>query len=146
MLRFRTVRWFSLAMIPLLLGAVLGCGSKGPVTHRVKGKLELEGNPPEVLAGAIVEASLVSQPQVRAFGSLQPDGTFELETLHDGVIRRGALEGVYNARIVLPDDDADVRKRAAEAVAPRYLQFEKSGLTIDVPAQASLVTLPVTRR
>lgn len=61
------------------------------------------------------------------------------------MIRRGAVKGTYQVRILLNDDDSASRKRAAQAVAPRFRQFATSGLTVEVPPQGE-VTLPVAAK
>jgi hypothetical protein len=82
---------------------------------------------------------------VRAAGQIQEDGSFELETLQGGAVLKGAVEGTYKARIVLADDDIGQRNLAAKAIPPRYLQFEKSGLSLQVPATEN-VSLKILRR
>ena len=128
----------------LLLSSV-GCTQGGPKTHPVKGRVEAAGVDLQTLAGHTVEIALESDPKVRAAGQIQEDGSFAVETLHGGAVLKGASEGTYRARIVLADDDLASRNRAAKAVHPRYFQFEKSGLTVSVPA-AEVVSLRVTRR
>ncbi len=128
----------STLMLASLLAAA-GCGSEGPVMHKVQGTVQLASGGQEALAGSTIEAMLVDQPQVRAFGTIQDDGSFELESLHGGNIKAGAVAGKYNARIILADDDAEQRRLAAQAVNPRFLQFETSGLTFDVPSSGEVV-------
>jgi hypothetical protein len=81
---------------------------------------------------------------VRASGEIKPDGNFELESLLDGKIRNGALEGKYLARIVL-SDDPESRRTAAATINPKFLKFDSSGLTFEVPAKEP-VQLQVLRR
>jgi hypothetical protein len=123
---------------------VAGC-SGGPRTYPVRGKVELAAGDIQVLAGSNVEAALESDPTVRASGVIEPDGSFTLETLHAGAILKGAQEGNYQARIVLSDDDKEIRRQAARALAPRFLQFQTSGLSFQVPTQSG-VTLIVAPR
>ncbi len=124
---------------------VPGCGDGGPKTYRVSGRIELPGTDPSVLAGHNVEAALSTDPNVRTFGVIGSDGRFVLETLQNGEMRRGAVAGTYNARLVLSDDDPASRRRVAQAVAGRYLKFETSGLTFQVPASSD-ITLPLAPR
>jgi len=88
--------------VMVLFGAV-GCGSAGPTTYRVNGKVELVGGEVKHLAGHHIEAVLTGEPTVRASGEIQQDGSFTLETLHAGVILKGAREGNYQVRIILSD-------------------------------------------
>jgi hypothetical protein len=129
---------------PLMLFAT-GCGSSGPVTHPVKGQVQLAGGDAALLAGHSLEIALESDPTVRAYGEIQDDGTFSLETLHAGEIKRGAFEGKYVARVVLEDDDPDRARQITAAIDPRVLDFKTSGLSLHVPA-ADTVTLPIKRR
>jgi hypothetical protein len=129
--------------------ALLGCagcgGSPGPKTFAVTGQVQLADAGSEVLAGHFVEAALESDPSVRAYGEIGEDGKFALESLHSGSLRPGAVEGRYRVRVALADDDVEARKQAAQALHPRYLDFEKSGLSIQVPGDDP-VSLPLSRQ
>jgi hypothetical protein len=57
----------------------------------------------------------------------------------------GAAEGTYKARVVPGDDDIAGKRLAAKSLHPRYFQFDKSGLVVQVPT-AQVVSLKVTRR
>lgn len=120
------------------LGA-FGCGQGGPRTYPVRGKIDLAGGDVSALAGSYVDAAHEGDPNVRASGEIRADGSFALETLHEGAIRRGAREGAYRVRIVLSDDDPATKKRARQAIARRYLSFETSGLSLKVPAESDPV-------
>ena len=122
-----------------------GCSPGGPATHRVSGRVEAPGGDVARLAGSVVEAVSVSDPGVRASGVIRDDGTFRLESLHAGTVRDGAPEGAYRVRIVPNDEDGPTRKRAGQAIAPRFRKFEQSGLSLRVPADAT-VTLSVSPR
>jgi hypothetical protein len=122
-----------------------GCGDGGPKTHRVSGRVELPGTDASLLAGHNIEAALSTDPNVRASGVIGSDGRFVLETLQNGAMRRGAVAGTYNARLVLSDDDPASRRRVAQAIAGRYLKFETSGLTFQVPTSDD-ITLPLAPR
>jgi hypothetical protein len=126
------------------LGA-FGCGPGGPRTYPVSGKLDLAGGDLAALSGGHVDAALRDDPTVRASGEILPDGSFTLQTLDGGVVRQGAREGDYRVRIVLDEDGPGGKQRARRAIAPRYLWFETSGLSIRVPAE-SPVTLRATAR
>ena len=137
-------------LLALLAAATLfvasgGCTKPAVKTHPVQGRIEFAGGDARLLSGHIVEAALLSDPQVRAAGQIREDGSFALSALHNGAPLAGAKEDAYQARIVLADDDPDKRNGAAKILPPRYLQFESSGLTFDVPT-AEAVTLKVLRR
>jgi hypothetical protein len=135
---------FHLTVLLVLAVATLGC-TGGAATHPVKGQFQLEGGDASQLSGHVVEAVLETDPQVRASGEIQSDGSFTLESLHAGVIQEGATAGKYQARIVLSDDDGERRRAAAKALNPKYFAFEKSGLAFEVPA-AETVALKLSRR
>jgi hypothetical protein len=129
------------------LGIVVftGCGGSGVKTHPVAGKIEIPSGDIKPFTGHTVEVVLDSNPAVRAAGQIQEDGTFALETLQGGSVLKGAVEGTYKARIVLADDDISQRNLAAKAIPARYLQFEKSGLSLQVPTTEN-VSLKILRR
>ena len=117
----------------LAMFALAGCGPGGPKTHPVSGRVTVPDGDVAALAGSTVEAALDSDPTVRAAGTIEADGSFKLETLQAGVVRKGAISGTYKVRVVLADDDPATRKKAARAVSPKALKFETSGLTLQVP-------------
>ncbi len=129
-----------------LLAAIgaAGCGSGGKGTYRVQGQIQLAAGDNRLLAGHSLEAALESDPHVRTYGVIDADGHFVLESLLDGVIRQGALPGRYRARLALSDDDPELRRQALESIPKRFLQFETSGLTLEVPAAAP-ITLAVPK-
>ena len=135
----------ALAMTASLFVVSAGCSKAGPKTYPLKGRIDVTAGDLQALAGHTVELALASNPEVRASGQIQDDGSFVLETLHGGQVLPGAAEGTYKARIVLADDDLAGKKLAAKSLHPRYFQFEKSGLAVQVPA-AEVVSLKVTRR
>jgi hypothetical protein len=117
-----------------VLMSLVGCGSGGPRTYAVRGKVELAPQQGALLAGAHVEAALTGDPRVRAWGVIQADGSFALESRFAGALRKGAPEGKYLVRILLADEDRTVHSRQQSAVAERFLFFETSGLELQVPA------------
>jgi hypothetical protein len=122
----------------------LGCGRDGPETHPVSGRVVLTGGDAGQLAGHHVEAVLESDPAVRASGVIGPDGTFALETLDAGAVRKGARAGRYRARVVPAEENEDGKKLRKPPVAARHLKFETSGLSFSVPAteEVKLVVSP----
>jgi hypothetical protein len=121
--------------VALGLAGIAGCGgAAGPKTYPVKGQVTLAGGEIRDLAGHSVEAALDTEPSTRAFSQILPDGSFTLETLQAGSVQQGAAAGTYRVRIVLSEDDPEARRRAAQLLHPRFLQFQTSGLTIQVPS------------
>jgi hypothetical protein len=128
-------------VVALGLAAAYGCAAGGPKTYPVRGKVELAGGNVADLAGASVEAALDSDPTVRASGVIKEDGSFSLETLDAGVIRKGARAGTYKARIILgdADDDRQARKRQREALNSKYVKFDTSDLSFQVPTNGDVI-------
>lgn len=118
--------------------SMVGCQGNGPPTYTVKGDLQLEGGDISLLSGGTVEAALESDPTIRAAGEIKPDGSFTLETLQNGAMVKGAREGKFQVRIVLPDDDAKARRLAAKEIAPRFLSFDKSELSLKSPSSGEI--------
>jgi hypothetical protein len=119
---------------------VVGCGPAGPKTYPVRGKVEIAAGDIRQLAGNHVEAALEGDPTVRASGVIQPDGSFTLETLHAGVILKGAQAGNYQVRIILADDgDSETQRLRRAALHPRFLQFQTSGLSFQVPTEGDVI-------
>lgn len=129
--------------IALVIAACVGCGSNSGI-HRVQGQVQVAGGDASPLVGHLVEIAKADEQQVRASGEIKADGKFQLESLQAGQITPGTVPGKYLVRIVLADDDPQARQVAAAAINPRYLKFESSGLTVEVPA-SSAVQLQVMR-
>ncbi|QEL17110.1 hypothetical protein [Limnoglobus roseus] len=130
-------------MVACLTGAVAlgGCGPSGPKFQAVTVRLTVDGGNVADLTGSTLDVAVPNNPLLRSSGTITPDGTVELETLHAGKIRRGVQEGNYQVRIILADDDREQRRKAAKTVAPRFLKFESSGLSLTVPGDG---TVPLT--
>lgn len=120
------------------LGAMVGCGKSGPAmpaTVPVQGRLNFtKGGTVKALADreAAIEFQSVEQPDVFAFGSIQEDGTFTVTTVKDGVGVAGAIPGKHRVRLNL--DTA-----AKALVAPQFLSFDQSKLTVTVPSPGEIV-------
>jgi hypothetical protein len=134
----------NLMLATALLASLTGCGASGPPVHRVQGTVQLTDGNVSDLAGHTLEAVLENDSTIRAYGAIGEDGRFQLESLLGGQIRPGAMAGKYVVRLVLGDDDPELRKRAAQAVNKRFLNTETSGLSISVPASGD-VTLSLSR-
>ena len=114
-----------------------GCGkakTTGPQTVPVRGKVVFtKGGTVKALADkqARIELESVDQPGVRAAGPIQEDGTFEVATVTaEGGGNTGAVPGKHRVRIDLED--------AQRLVAPQFLDFAKSGITITLPSDQPL--------
>jgi hypothetical protein len=119
-----------------------GCSSGGPKTHAVRGKVEIKDGDVVILTGSNLEMMLETDETMRANGRIDSDGSFEVQTQHEGKILAGAPEGKYRVRIILGDEsDEGVPKRKGNPIHPRYFSFETSGLSFTVPAGDYTVSL-----
>lgn len=129
----------SIVLAGLSLMGVSGCGLKTPRTAAVTGKVELEGGDVRQLAGGHIEAVLASDRRIQAFGEIQEDGSFRLETVHAGKVLSGARKGDYLARIVLSDEDTGSSQRSWQVLDRRFSQFKTSGLSFQVPMSGEVI-------
>ena len=129
-----------------------GCSGGTPVPEYagrlvpVTGTVTLDGQP---LAGA----SIVFHPDAKvqggenAFGTTEPDGSYELQTIVVGHgPKPGAVPATYVVtihKVTMPDGspvpadmtDADAESEGAKSVVPaRYTQMEQSPLKVEVAA------------
>jgi|SRR5262245_45156577 len=118
--------------------AICGCGKStpttGPKTIPVRGKVVFtRGGTIKSLADkqARIELESVDQPGVRAVGPIQDDGAFELATVTAEGGSNGAVPGAHRVRIDLEDS-------AQKLIAPQFLDFGKSGITITLPSDQPL--------
>jgi hypothetical protein len=112
----------------------VGCGGskqeKGPKTAPVRGKIVFtKGGDVKTLADrqARIEFESVDQPGVRAAGMIEADGTFKLATVVEGGGSLGAVPGAHRVRFLLDERDE-------KYIAPQFLDFRKSGITVNVPS------------
>lgn len=132
-----------LVMMAAATTTLSGCGQSGPKTHRVSGKLVVQNGDINQFKGHQIEATLVDNPEVKASGMIEADGSFTLETLDKGTLYSGAREGKYQARIVLVDEGDGQTKKPK--VPRSYLQNKTSGWSVQVPAQGE-VTLTLASK
>lgn len=133
-------KYLSLSLLVALI-LFVGCGD---ASHEsITGKVVFQGQENFAFAGDVLELRSQSDPNSHAFAELNADGSFEVDSLHDGKITRGAKPGEYDARIVIADDDAEHKQKANKAINKRYLSFETSGLKVIVPS--SQVTLEISK-
>ncbi len=135
-----------IAVVAAAALALAGCGHDGPKTYTVRGKFVLADGDVKQLADSYIECVPESDGNVRADGTIGPDGSFELQILHKGQVVTGAPEGTYQARIILSDEyETAGPKRRPPPIHPRFLNPKTSGLTLKVPTDGA-VTLNVSRR
>jgi hypothetical protein len=122
--------------------AMTGCASEGPKTFPVRGKVELPDGNIALLTCSHIEFKHESDALLRPSGKIGPDGSFTVQTLHQGKILPGAPQGQYKARVILGDEsDEGVPKRKGNPIHQRFLNFETSGLSFTVPSSDLTVSL-----
>jgi hypothetical protein len=118
--------------------AVAGCGPgapAGPPTVPVQGKIVFtKGGDVFKLhdTQGVVEFESVDQPGIKAYGTIEQDGSFSLGTKFEGGSKPGAVTGEHRVRLNLDET-------AQKLVAPQFLSFERSKLTVTVPSTGDIV-------
>jgi hypothetical protein len=114
---------------------LLGCGKSspaaGPKTVPFKGKLVFtKGGDAKSIFNrqGRIELESVDQPGVHALGAIEEDGSFTVATITSEGSSPGAVPGAHRVRLDLEDN-------AQRLVAPKFLDFAKSGLKISVPSE-----------
>jgi hypothetical protein len=141
----RVPRWSTarLLLFGLAVAAVVsGCTSGDPKTYPLKGKVVFKGGLP-VTGGSIAFESTSGDPPWRAGGQIEPDGTFtSVSTLGpDGKELKGLVGGTHRVRIDLGRGGDRGEDASKVSVPARYLSFEKSNLTVQIPAPNDEVTI-----
>jgi hypothetical protein len=117
---------------------VAGCAAsreEGPKTVPLEGKLVMTkgGTVKDLVDRSItVQFQPVEQPEVQAFGELLEDGTFSMVTQFETGGKRGVVPGKHRVRL-----NAD--ETSARFVAPKFLDFNTSGLTVTAPSDKEVV-------
>ncbi len=127
----RNGSWRGSQWMIVLLALATGCNGGQP---NATGHVTLPEGSAFVFAGDTLELRAKQDLQQIAFGQLNPDGSFRIESLVDGKLVRGAREGIYQARIVIADDDYTHKAQAAKVIPKKYFSFETSGLTVQLPS------------
>jgi len=112
--------------------AAAGCGKgdTGPATVPLSGKVVFTkgGKVATLNAGTGgVEFQSVEQPDLRAYGSIEEDGSFTMATRIGEAGKPGVIAGQHKVRIKLDDDSKHL-------IAPQFLQFDRSGITVTAPS------------
>lgn len=128
------LRCFSQVVIACVL--IAGCSKPpAPTATPLQGRVEFtKGGTVKDLSDSqsAIEFESVDQPGVRSFGEINEDGTFALKTIKDGVVMTGVVEGAHRGRL-------NMDHAAKKKVDPRFLSFDKSGITIKVPSPQEIV-------
>lgn len=121
----------------LTLCPLAGCGSSKKLdTRPVQGKLVFEkGGSVKSLheAEATVAFESVDHPGLRATAEIAEDGSLiNVISQKQEAIEYGLVPGTYRVRL-------DLAERRRGLVQPRFLSFEKAGLTVQVPSDTEIV-------
>ena len=127
------LRWMYLSLVGLLSISLLGCAGGGPEVHPVKGKVEFQGGDIRKLNEGHVEFQSMDDPKIRAAGTIQEDGTFEMGTVYNvNQEAKGVRPGKYKVR-VFPEYEDD------RVIHPKFTNYDTSGITVEVPLKEELI-------
>jgi hypothetical protein len=119
------------------IAVLAGCGGEtddGPPTVPVSGKVVFtKGGKVSYFADSsgAIEFESLDQPGVRAVGAITEDGSFNMGTRTEQGGKPGAIAGKHRVRIILDED-------AKGVVAPKFLSFSTSGISVTVPSDKPL--------
>jgi hypothetical protein len=138
-LRLCALRAFALKamMVAALATLSAGCGKPSIKTHPVRGSVEVKDGDVTMLTGSTIQFVQADDETIRPYANIDASGNYIVKTLYKGEIVQGAPEGKYKARIMLGDEsDEGVPSRKGKGIIihPRFLEFEKSGLSVTVPS------------
>lgn len=118
-------RWLLAGMMVAVLGELAGCSrgaSAGPTTYPVKGKVVAPGGKP--WTGGRIAFQSLGNPEMRATGEIQSNGTFTLETYYlvEGKprARPGAVAGEHTVTIEEPGTTFD--RGGTPSIPPHVLR------------------------
>ncbi|HJZ53863.1 MAG TPA: hypothetical protein VKE74_02835 [Gemmataceae bacterium] len=141
------------AFAALGAGLVLlaGCrGESGVKTYPVTGKVIVKNGDVARLAGGFVRLESVADPNVKAVGEIQEDGSFGLGSFVQDRPLTGVPEGEYRARVEpRPQDEADEGSPAVVRkgdLLPKYRDFGTSGLKYTIAPGENTITVEVEVR
>ena len=129
--------------IALLIVALSGCSDGKPRRYPVQGKVTFPDG--KVLTRGTVEFQSIGQsPPSTATGSIQPDGSFELET---ATAKDGAIPGRHRVVVVGDDEISTSEERpwklSKSLVHPRHARFKTSGLEVVVEPKRNAIVIQV---
>jgi hypothetical protein len=130
---------FPLAAVLALL-AVTGCGSGGPRTYRIPGKLVYDDGSPVGGASVVLQTTVNDKP-VDARGMVAPDGKFELSTFKEG---DGVVAGEHQVSIS-PVPVPEGTRPLGPPIPAKYWDFSTSQLTTSVTPQTTEILITLNR-
>lgn len=136
-----STRWKTFQIVAALgLIAIAGCGSGGPRTYRIPGKL-VYGDGSPVTGASVVLQTTVNEKLVDARGMATPDGKFELSTFSEG---DGVVAGEHQVSIS-PVPIPEGTKPLGPPVPAKYWDFSTSQLTTSVTPQTREILITLDR-
>ena len=135
----RTGHWRGSKWLLACLAVFAGCGSSAQPT--AVGRVVLQQAGAFNFAGDTLELRSKTDPNKLAFGQIQPDGSFKIESLVDGQVTSGAPAGTYQARLVIADDDYEHKAQASKAIPKKFFSFDTSNLLVEVPNRDIQLTI-----
>jgi hypothetical protein len=115
------LRGIILAPTILLATALPGCDNNVPKTYPVTGKVFHKGGKPVTYGRVEFQSTL--DPELRATGGIQTDGTFALTTYVGGKSAPGAVAGQHKVLIELESRSAFMILSAPYTVKPEKNEF-----------------------
>jgi len=130
----------------MLLACLTGCGSGESQAVTVTGKVVYKGTgePAGLLAGGFVCLQSVAEAENKPMGQIEDDGTFFLGTTVGSKSLGGVLPGDYRVRVVPPQKSSG-RATTRGLIEPRYLSFEKSGISKTIVPGKNEITIEVEK-
>jgi hypothetical protein len=125
---------FLLSVVSLTLGCGGGGGPKAPFeTSPVNGKVAFKDNKGRInrLERGKVWFRSKADPKVEAVGTIDGEGAFTLSTLTSERAWPGVPAGQYKVRLEVPLDDD--RNPQTDIVHAKYLDYDRSGISVTVP-------------
>lgn len=143
-MRFEPTRWvLSLVSAATVVALSGGCAGRpaGPKTEPVNGRLVVKDSPVTLqrLNGGKIWFQSTTEPDTKAMGFIDEEGTFAVNLIAQIEGLEGVPAGLYKVRIEPPLDDQ--RRPQRGLIASRYLDFDQSGLTVEVPSPTDELVL-----
>jgi len=124
-----------------LLAAALAVGCSSQQQPSLTGKVVHKDFSDFKFSEDSIELQSVTNPTQFAYGQLAETGDFEVESLSDGKIVKGAPAGKYRVRFVISDDDIEHKKELISKIDKRYLNHELTGWNVEVPGSDIVLQL-----
>lgn len=131
----------------ILFSGTAGCGGKAETpkapfdTSPVEGKVAFKGGKGRInlLERGKVWFKSNKDPTVEAVGTIDSEGAFTMSTLTSDRAWPGVPPGQYKVRLEVPLDDD--REPQTNIVQAKYLDYDKSGLTVSVPVPSDFTII-----